>query len=519
MKTKLRRFEIILSTSLFLACLIFLLPGAEAAQLEPGSVKLDPDFGSKAIDYILSKPVVPGPFTGKEDPDLEQINPYFADPVNKFSINLHSTGSQEYQAGDMVSAEGDVNYVFDDAKAKALAKESENCTNCPSPKIYRFPGMNDLGVFVQVFRKDEDKTTSLEGDYLVDEFYAAQGINLAENAKEKLKINWKIPEEIKEGKYYFSLTFNAGQRFSLAGTPLLAHFPAGIYDFQVNNSDNGSGVEIDKNNLAINDKSYVYRNPAPTVEPQDGEIKITVPVSNLSTEYARLNIKYQLYRWGQEDKADLLSSKEETKDLGTAEKANLEYSFKPDELNSVYNLKVIATTSKSITTSNIRFVVKDQSRGIFDFIGKAQDEKGTAYPAFCLRDAQWTGYFSGKMVLTALDAKGNNVFKFERNGSIETANRCFVLKTEQYKLNDSPAVSLKGEIYNNDGKLVDQKTISIINPVKIAPTGPASLISSQNLSQFVWGNKISILIIILLIVAGLIGYYYIFIKNKPKQNE
>jgi hypothetical protein len=520
MKKKQNSFFVSPAVGLVFAGLLILSPKAFAAQLQPGSVKLDPDFGEKATDYILSKPLIPGSFTGKKDVDLEEIYPYFADPINKFTLALRTSGNQQYQAGDMVSTEGEINYIFDAAKAKEIAKSSTDCSSCPSSNVYRYPELNDVGVFVQVFRKDEDKIGSLEGDYLVDEFYAAQGISLSENSKEKIKVSWKIPEETKEGKYYFSLTLNTSQRFSLAGTPLLAHFPASIFDFQVNNSKNGNGAEIDKNNLAINDKSYIYRNPAPTVEPQNGEIKVTVPVSNLNTGEIKVNVKYQLYRWGQEDKADLLNTKDEAKSIGTGEKANLEYSFRPDELNSVYNLKIVAATSRSISTSNVRFVVKDHNRGIFDFIGKARDEQGIANATFCLRDAQWTGYFQGKVVLTAFDAKGKSLYKFEKEGPIEAADRCFVLRGEQYKLDGSLAVSLKGEIFNEDGQLVDQKIVNLASPIKMPPSDATVLLSPQNISALVWANKLSVLIIFLLILAGLIGYYYYyFIKNKPKKNE
>lgn len=519
MKTKYDGLLIALISSLAFASLLIAAPKSQAVQLEPGSVKLDADFDQKALDYILTKPLISGPFTGKEDAELEQIYPYFADPINKFDIKLNSSGKQLYKTGETVSAEGEVSYALDSIKAGEFTKDTEKCFNCPTSRVYRYPVLNDIGVFVQVFRKDEDKAGSLEGDYLVDEFYAAQGVALSENAKEKVKVNWKVPEEIKEGKYYFSLTINAAQRFSLAGTPLLAHIPANIFDFDVNNPDNGNGVEIDKNNLAINNANYVYRSPAPTVEPQDGEVKITVPVSNLNTGEAKVNIKYQLYRWGQEDKADLLNTKEETKNIGSAEKANLLYSFRPDDLNSVYNLKIIATTSQSVSTSNLRFVVKDHNRGIFDFIGKARDEQGAAYPTFCIRDAQWTGYFSGKVVLAVMDAKGNALSKFEKEGDIEATNRCFVLKADKYRLNDDTSASIKGEIYSKEGKLTDQKIVSLVSPVKAAPVSAASLLSTQNLPGLMWGHKISVVIIILLILAGLTGYYYFFIKNKPKQNE
>jgi hypothetical protein len=508
-KTKMALLSIVCSaTAIFLAA-------NWAKALEPGKVQLDKDFPQKVLPYVLTQPVVAGPFTGGKETDMEEILPYYTSPLSKFDLSVQTAGQkQSYEPGDTVNLKGNISYSLDPGESQKALESLKGCKEgCPSTSLYHFSTLPDTGVFAQIWRKDDDKTQSAKGDYLVDEFYAAEKLNLMENTSKEFTIAWKVPEELKDGDYYFFFFANSAKRFTLAGSPLVPLNQAAVYDFKVTGASNGSGLELDKNNININSKSYVYRQPAPEIQPDNGKIIVTVPLSNLSSETRDIKVTYNLYGWGQEDPTDLVDSKQENKTIASGDKSILEYAFNPSETGSVYNLEIKVAGFANFSTSNIRFVVKGQNRGIFRFLGQAQDTAGKLLPVFCLRNAAWTGLFHGKVKIAAYDRNGNSLNAFEKEGSMRPDDRCFVIKDLGWLKNGS-AVKLTGEIYNDAGAKVDEKTVNLVSPNKIGSFEAAK--QNQGTLTGVIANKIQVILLSLLVVFLVIGGYLILLRSKKQ---
>ena len=406
----------------------------KAFALEPGRVQLDDDFGQKIAPYILSQPVVAGPFTGGKEADMEEILPFYTSPLTRYDFLVTTANQkQSFKPGEKITLNGRIGYSFNVGESQKALDGLKGCKEgCPNSGVYRFPVLPEVGVFVQVWRKDEDKAQSLEGDYLVDEFYAAENINLAENVSKEFSTDWQTPAGLKDGNYYFFFYVNSAKRFTLDGSPLVAFNQAAVYNFRITNTENSNGLEIDKNDISINGKSYIYRQPAPEIQPENGKITVAVPLSNLSPETREAKITYQLFGWGQEDPADLVDAKQVSKTIGAGEKSNLEYTFSPPETGSLYSLKIRATNATSVSTANIRFVVKDQARGIFRYLGQALDGAGNLQPVFCLRNAAWAGLFHGKVKITAFDKNNKLLGAFEKEGSMRSEDRCFAIGNREW---------------------------------------------------------------------------------------
>jgi len=504
-----KEIKILLAGILGLAA--FWVCSGSARALEPGSVQLDQNFPEKITDYLLTQPVIAGPFTGGKEADMEEILPFYTDPLTKYNLSVNYT-KQSYQPGDQLALKGKISYSFNSETSQKALDELKDCPNCPGANLYRFPTIPDVGVFVQVWRKDADAADSQKGDYLVDEFYAAKGLNLTENEPQEFSINWQVPDEIKDGDYYLFLFVNSDGRFSLSGTPLVAFDQATTYDFQVANSEAGSGLELDKNSIKINNQAYVYRQPAPEVTPEDGKITVTVPLSNLSPATRDAKVTYNLFGWGQEDPTDLIETRSENKTIGAGDKSDLEYTFSPSETGSVYNLEIKAENPSSVSTANVRLVVKDRNRGIFRFLGQAKNAREEALPVFCLRNAAWESLFHGKVKINALDKSGKTLSTFEKEGSMRPEDRCFVISDRRW-LADGNVTKLTAQMFDDNGVKVDEKTASLFSGGEKA--GAAAAEAGQGPLSGIAG-KLQVVILALLILVIVVGGYLILLRSKKQ---
>lgn len=485
------------------------------ADLAPGSVKKDPNLsekeaGQKAAEYFLTQPIVPGPFTGDKSGDMEEILPFYTSPLTKYSLDLNS-GKQNYKPGETLNLTGKISYSYDDRASQRALKELGDCQGCALKEIIRFPALSDVGVFAQVWRKDDNQASSQKGDYLIDEFYLANNLNLNENEPQNINFKWQIPDQLKAGNYYIFFFINSGKRFNLSGTPLTAFDQAGTYDFIIKDSDAGSGVELDKNNIKIDDREYIYRQPAPEIEPKDGKITISLPIANLSPDSQKIKLTYTLYGWGQEDPADVIDTKQENKTLGAGEKTDLSFTFSPSETGTVYNLEIKAISPSSMSTVNARFLTKGLNRGILRFLGQGKNEQGVMLPVFCLRNAAWTNLFHGKVKISGLSANGQSFFDFIKEGSMRPEDRCFAIKNTNWN-NGGKITSLQGEIYDDNGNLVDKKIVSLAKEKPASSSKIQAL--TQTLSNNLPANKLQIVFFTFLVIVVGVGGYLIFLKTK-----
>jgi len=357
-------------------------------------VKYDADSPGKIIDFLLSQPLIETSLTGKPDSDIKETYPSFTDPLSNYDLTLDSK-DQSFSPGGTISLGAKLKFNF---KGQNTLKSS--CPNCDASKLYPISEIPNTSVFVQVWRKDDDKTSSLKGDYLIDEFYALNNVLLKENEEKIFNVNWNAPASEKLGDYYFSFYINSAKRFNMKGTPLVAFYPAETFNFHLKQDKSINGIELDKNNIKVGNKDYSYRQPAPVIDGA-GSVTVSVPLTNLSKNPENIKVTYDLLGWGQEDAKDLiLPEKTENVTLASGEKKDLNFTFNPDDINSVYNLKIVASASDSQSVSNIRFVLKDKNRGIIRFLGMVKNQENLA-PLFCVRNAQWQGTFSGKLKLTA----------------------------------------------------------------------------------------------------------------------
>lgn len=477
---------------------------------------ITPEIEKEINDYAL----------GISDPNVfkgnfQDVLPFQSEEFTDYNLTFSESSKRSYAKNERLEVEGTLSYKNNiETAAKNFKKDCESKapdkSKCLSSELYYLPSLQDTGLFVQIWRKDEDKQKALGGDFLVDEFYAYQGTQLKENDPQKFSINWKIPKEIRSGKYYLALTLNTSKNFDLWGTPLVAESAKKIFDFELNEAketeEAGSGIELDKENIKINNTDYSYRSPAPEITPsENGEVTVSVPLVNLNPKDVSASVRYELFKWGQTDNTNSIDSKNETKSIESGEKAILSYNIKTNTLDSVYNLKITAKTDDSVTTSNIRFIISGKNKGIFRFLGLAE-KQGISYPMFCVRDASWNGIFQGKVMIEMEDIRKNPIGTQEAEATIRPETRCFV--ATGIKTNTKKCLVVRGKIQNSDGKVVDEKEVTAPCGIESESKFESALKEIGEIAPFE-GKKgwVFLFVVLALVVGGLI----IYLNNKQKQ--
>lgn len=488
-----------------------------ATEIGPDPSLLTPEIEQEIEEYSLGV-VADSTFGGT----FTETLPFHTDRFTQFSLDFRRENRKGYQPGERLDVAGnlsfnpDVENAYLDFKKECLGNLSEkNKSRCLLSPNYFFNEYSQLGLFVQVWRKDKEEKASLNGDYLVDEFYVLEGVSLKKNDLKTFSVNWKIPTGMKKGEYYLTFSVLANKNFELSGTPLLASALKQIYNFEIGGEEeNISSLEIDKNALRINDVSYNYRSPAPEITPleKDDSVSIEIPVINEGGE-KKVSLYYELYKWGQTDPKNLIEKKEESRVFKPNEKAIFNYKFVPTELESVYNLRVTAKTETSQSISNIRFTIKNHDKGIFRFLALAED-RGNHYPFFCLKNANWGGLFQGQVEIEVKDSLGNLVGQFSEKANIRPETRCFIALDA--KINSTECLALKGKILNREGKLTDEKEILIpCGSIKESKLGGTLKKIGENLPFKENKGWTLIFVFILFILGGTL----IYLNNKKKNNE
>lgn len=488
-------------------------------------VEVGNQFPEAYTQYIKKLPSS-GPESSNKDPRVEEILPYYLHPLSKFTLNIREESSSTYSKGEKISLIGSVKFNFEGNEN--ISRVLQECLSkvpdkgaCVPPKVYNITQVNDLGIFVQVWGKDSDKIQSQKGDYLVDEFYVNPSMALKSGDTKPFKINWSVPQGISEGDYYFSLYVNGNKSFDLWGSPLVSFNAAKTIGFQIkgskNNDETGLGIMIDKNNIKIGNQAYSYRIPAPVIPNANTSIKTTI--LNLDPNQANAKVKYELFRWGQEDPTDLIEKKESSVTINPKGQTEIAYDFKPNNTDSVYNLKITVTTGNSQSIANIRFLVKGSNRGIFRYLGvvRSLGERGGYLPAICFTDAQWEGSFDGKMkVNVASGANEEPIDSWE--GEIQSnANKekCVVIKTTKPITDDDGCLKLRGEIWNNQNNIVDKKEI-LFNCSEDILNGNGTQNAIHKISGGIieqLGNNNNILVVLFSILIILIIVFSIIYKR------
>ncbi len=464
---------------------------------------------------------------------FERTLPFNFPPLLQSEISFRKN-KNVFSPGEKVSLSGFVKYSnkssekeIDNMRQQCLAtwKGKENIDLiCPKYESFRIPAISDARLLVQVWRVDESESRSLNGDFLVDEFYVDKTFLLKEDQEEKVDFSYNLSKNLQDGRYYFSFFVNSRKEFPIINFIQNIFSPLDQESFQVRNSSiQNQNIFLDKDNIELNDSHYFPIRRTPTIDPMNGRFRIKVPINSTSAKDEEVSVKYRLFNWTQENEKNIILEKSETVFVKGGGSRGLEFSYNAFPNEAANSLQVEVMSSFGKTLVNIPFVINNQAKARMTFLGQAEKD-GKTYPYACVQYYGWKKEFNGKIKLEATSSNGGKLANWEGVGNVSINDAfCFIIKSSEFeKISQKECYNLKGEIYENE-KIVFSDETGVNCSVKESRSGLAGFdlepkdgkYTEENEKSFLWANYLVYLIGLIIIIIAL----YSFLNNKIKKKN
>ncbi len=502
---------------------------AQAAEEKGGLFKGSSEEEIRAgLDQFFGSMPPENPFSQVEGSDYERVLPFAYPPFLDFKVKGRENYKQMFKAGESVDIEAVVSFSNDKSKMET-GKLKEQCLEmtkdnqkaregiCRDYDVYDVNSFEHLSLMVQVWRMDESDNRKINGDFLVDEFYAKEDFQLSEGQLLPVKISWKAPKDLIKGKYFFSFFVNGNKKFPLLSFAPDIFSPLNQIPFTVE-GEKASGIILDKDGIEINSDHYFPINRIPTVKLMNGKITVKSSVINNTQSLANADVEYKLFRWTQENESDVLSKKNQQVSIKANGTSPIEFSFSPFEKESFYTLQINVKSGQEKSMVNVVLILEGKNRGVFIFMGQAEKDSKVS-PMVCLRNAAWVGNFKGRVDISAfLGSSEKPIAKWSKEGYLETKDGfCLILKNNGFEnLEKGKCTVFKGEIYDDKNNMVDQVTTDFYCGAKkdSKASGVAGIASDLTSKDTPWTEKTLTWILILLGLIGAYVVYKIIISNK-----
>ncbi len=496
--------------------MIFLTLDSKAIQ----EIEIDPDFKGDESAFLNSLPVSSSKneFSKYESGIFRRVYPFNFPPFFKSDISFKKN-KDAFSPKEEISLSGFAKYWNSEAE-KDIKKTREDCLEtwknesdvekekiCPEFKAYRIPRIEDLRLFVQVWKKDETENRNLNGDFLVDEFYVENVFSLEEGKEAPLNFKWQVPGYAQSGNYYFSFFINSNRNFPIFSFVQNIFSPLEQEPFEVKGLEN-AGIWIDKDNITLNDSHYYPIRRTPTVEPSQGKFTIKSEIVNSSDQNEKISLKYKLFNWTQEDNRNLLSEREETIELAKGERKEIKFVYDDYPGESVNTLSIEAKYSSGKSIINVPFVVANKDKARLMFLGQLEDSE-RVYPYACAQYNAWKGSFKGEIQINASDKDNLPIANWSQKGIISFQDAfCFILDGGGFeKINKNQCFNLDSKILDENGKEVFKEAISL----------NCKLENSSNPTVVKEGNNLKLYLIAILTLI-ILSVFSLFIINKKLKN-
>lgn len=373
----------------------------------------------------------------------------------------------------------------------------------------------DGNVFVRIGKVNENYVK--EGNYIVDEFFALEDVNLDAGEKKPVDFKWVIPASLPKGNYKASFYFSVGKKYNLGGLPFTNEVVIGVADFDVE-SENGSYVSFDRAETKVNDNDYNHIGNWPTIAPGE-KVVVSQPIKNTYGQPRDVNILYELYFWDSLNKKDKVSERKESITVPAGASTDLSYEIpKMDE--TVYYLKVTALSGKEILSIiNVRVVSKQERPRInYPAITKFPLKEGDGYTLFsCFHNTSALNT-QGEVLVTLHDKKGNEIDRMVHKGDVPSAMSAN--KVDLAARKDLDYIVLKAKVFDKNNKVVDEYE-AIYDCQMLKSKACAAFASSAQASQKEDGQakKWIILASLILLIIVLVIIIIVIIKKTRDKND
>jgi hypothetical protein len=223
----------------------------------------------------------------------------------------------------------------------------------------------DGAVYVKVYKlQDSDSDRKVNGDNLVDEFYAVKKINLAANASSNETFAWKTPSYAMSGKYQIVSYFLSADKFNLMGLPFTEDIHGAPLDFTVTGYDNS--VFLDKNTVKVGGTEYRFIGIAKPLSASK-PITIEATVVNKTKKDVTVPVTARVYRWAQYESDSHRFDIPQLVSIKAGEKKTVSFIVDSKEAISLVSVETKQNDAKSIL--DIRFARENVTYPRINFPG------------------------------------------------------------------------------------------------------------------------------------------------------
>lgn len=306
----------------------------------------------------------------------------------------------------------------------------------------------DGGLLVQIFREKKDGNIQA-GNYLIDEFWAVEGVSLNALSEKNVGFDWRIPAGLSGGDYFLAGHFIVGTKMNLSGLSFLEGVYGGLSYFTIE-EQTVNEIYFDKESIEINDQTFWARSFIPQLDQDQADISFDL--INLGDQGREINLNENLYKWDNIGSDQLIWSDQRTLLLTAGGRRSVNQVFS-DLSSGVYLYEV--KTDQSILKA--RFVVNGpNSPSRFNFL---------ALTEFPIKNGQDNSFFAcfhnttdlegvdGRIEVRLEDAIGNEIASWDYEGLISPNIMAGVSDFKAQR--DYNQVWLKGALYQAD-ELIDE---------------------------------------------------------------
>jgi hypothetical protein len=457
------------------------------------------EFDNAKDDYVIEPGELTGPDSDRPMPTQQEIEQDqqesgYANAPETITEEKTSPACFDYYTFQSVQVSlGTQKDYFEPGELVTMTGEVINENDYP---------IVDGNVFVRVSRRNGNYLD--EGNFVIDEFFAIEHMEISANGTAELSFDWMIPEGASATEYVFDYFFSVGKRFNLGGLPFSNEVIIGNSTFRVI-SQNQDFLSFDRSGTKVNGKKYAHIGNWPEILPGQ-EVVITQPLTNTFDESQEVDVTYDLYFWDSLHPDDLVSSTKDVVTIPANGSMDLTYTI-PEMNDSVYYLKITATSGDHSSIVNVRMSSNQgHARLNFPAIDQFPVKKGEDFTLFSCYHSASNVPAEGKVLVTLLDENNDQIAHAQHDGMIMSEMSVITQNIKAEK--DHDYFTLIAEIYDEKGSLVEKyETVYDCASFGLCATSPVKM-------GTVFSVKNIMFMIFILIPVAVVGYLLIARKKR-----
>jgi len=370
----------------------------------------------------------------------------------------------------------------------------------------------DGTVYIRIFKLADGSQKNVNGPAVVDQFIAAQQVNLVANGTQNFSFNWNVPVWAKNGKYQVASFFVSNLKYNLLGLTFTDDIVGNTTEFTVSNGVT-TGVYFDKSAVQVNGELYHFAAFPPRLS-KDEPVTITAQIINDTNQVATVPVSFKSYYWDAMRGENKLAEERDVVSVPANSSLPITYTVTNTDF-PVYYSEIVLVHRDAKSILNPRFVREGISRARINFpaiktyplVANKSAEVFT-----CLHSTSDENVINGRLELEVFDVNNQSIHSFEYEGII-TSDMMGLIDTfvpEQ----SHETFSVQARLYQ-DGILLEEDLI-VYNCNQLGGCKGIEVGMKKTMSGF-FNNPLNGLIAVMVIGILLLIFIAVYLFKKMKK--